>query len=71
MKAIHTGTRFLNRRRRKLLRRNTVPEKTSGRYSTSPCIKKLSNTQIAVCNIEDTTVTYGWRVEGYLNSEEY
>ncbi|MBO6272948.1 hypothetical protein J6O48_09255, partial [bacterium] len=43
----------------------------SNRYSTTPCIKKTSDSQITVCNIEDTTVTYGWYVKGYLANGEY
>lgn len=37
----------------------------SGRYSCTPCIKKTSNTQITIGNIEDRTVTMGWLVCGF------
>ena len=37
----------------------------SGRYSTAPCVKKTSKTQITVGNIEDTTVTYEYMVCGF------
>lgn len=37
----------------------------SGRYSTAPCVKKKSNTQITVGNIEDTNVTYEYMVCGF------
>ena len=37
----------------------------SDRYSTAPCVKKTSNTQITVGNIEDRNVTYEYMVCGF------